>query len=149
MTSSMNSDLLQEMASSDQSGYNPRSQLSTIKLSDDHAGNASWLRVTIRKTGRALDVILNPNTYSYSNWNKLKDETKANRKYLTIILATLSIPLIFYLPGSITRAKAARNRYLLHVLNKKRFLQSTLQIQGKRMTLKEIKKMCQNDSLNN
>ena len=57
-------------------------------------------------------------------------------------------PLLLFYPFAIARALNARNRYLMHQLMKKRFIETSLSLDSKKMRLSDLKKALHEDPLN-
>lgn len=104
--------------------------------------------MTLRKFCRTVSTVFNPATYTWSNFEAAKDLAKQNRKYFLMILLMGFSPLMLFYPFAITRALTARNRYLMHQLMKKRFIETSLRFDSKKMKLSDLKKILHEDPLN-
>lgn len=128
-------------------GYDPRSAYKTALSSHWMPGDTIFT-VSMRRIKNYFMKIIDPDTYTRENLQWLKEEIQMNKKiYLSAGLITLS-PFIIILPYSINRALVARNKYLMHQLAKKRFLETSLGMKATRMRVKDLKNILKEDPLN-
>ena len=103
---------------------------------------------TLRKACLVVSASLDPDTYTWSNLEAAQDLAKQNRKFILMSTLIGMSPLLVYLPFAINRARTARTRYLMHQLMKKRFIETSLRLESRKMRLSDLKKLLHEDSLN-
>jgi nitrogen fixation/metabolism regulation signal transduction histidine kinase len=104
--------------------------------------------VSCRRFCGLAKALFDPSTYTWANFEAAKEQAKQNRKFLLMVTLVAMTPVVLVYPFSIQRALTARNRYLMHQLMKKRFIETSLSLESKKMKLSELKKVLQQDPLN-